>query len=119
MNIDAILKQASTRGLEPSDVEALLAKCPEPPTEALDRLAVDLATKFILGRAHFRDAHAVATLMFQFAQARGVPGGMLNDVYGAFDAGQTFSGADSPLENPVSSHTRPQLAKLLARLVAT
>jgi hypothetical protein len=117
VDVDEVLKAASTRALSASDVEALLAACPEPRGAALDRLSMDVASRFILGRVPFLEACAAVTAMFNFAKSRDVPAETLCRVFAAFDAGHAFSGGSSPLENPVEACTRPRLARLLVRLV--
>src|SRR5689334_22663216 len=97
-----MLQQASGRELVSSDVEALLVDCPETHGAALERLAVELAGRFILGKVGFSEAHATAAAMFHFAKARGLLRPTLENVHGAFDAGQGFSGGSSPFEDPVS-----------------
>ena len=119
MNVNEALKSSAVRGLSCEDVEALLVACPEPPREALDRLAIELASTFVLGRASFREADDLANVMFAYATSNDVLGDVLHKVFLAFDAGE-YAPADAPLTaDPVMSYTRPQLARLLTSLVAT
>jgi hypothetical protein len=119
VNIDEALRATSSRDLQSADVQALLSACPEPPREALDRLAVELAGRFILGRAKFVEAGAVVRALHDYAVAHGAVGEMLENVSSSF--GDDGDGVSADTAPGALTHvaTRRQLAKLFTSLVAT
>ena len=119
MSVDEALKACVVRNLNFADVEALLIACPEPAREALDRLAIESSSTFVLGRVAFREADELANVMFAYAARSDVLGDTLHKVFLAFDAGECVPGSASPERDPIATYTRPQLAKLLTSLVAT
>jgi hypothetical protein len=97
----------------------MLTACPEPAREALDRLAIELASKFVLGQVEFREADDLANVMFAYATKNDVLGHTLHKVFLAFDAGECVPGISPANTDPIATYTRPQLAKVLTSLVAT
>ena len=119
MNVTEALKESTVRDLTIEDVEALLVACPEPAREALDRLAIELASTFVFGRAQFREADDLVNVMLAYATKNDVLGDVLHKVFLAFDAGEYVPTNMPSTAVPVMSYTRPQLARLLTSLVAT
>ncbi len=119
MNVDEALKASVVRNLAFADIEALLVACPEPAREALDRLAIELASKFVFGKAEFREADDLANVMFAYATRNDLLGDTLHKVFLAFDAGEYVPDKMSAATDPISTFTRPLLAAILTRLVAT
>jgi hypothetical protein len=119
VNIDEALRASSSRDLLAADVQALLSMCPEPPREALDRLSVELAGRFILGRAKFVEADAVVRVLHEYAVERDVVGAMLEKVQLAFNDGGDDMSTDTPHGALTHVSTRRHLAKLFTSLVAT
>jgi hypothetical protein len=119
VNIDDAFRAISSRDLHAADVQALLSTCPEPPKEALDRLAVELAGRFIVGRARFVEADAIVKVLREYAAERDVVGVMLDKVAVAFADGGDDISADAPPRELPHVSTRRELAKLFTSLVAT
>ena len=119
MNVDEALRAISSRDLLADDVQALLSACPGPAREALDRLSVELAGRFILGRAKFVEAGAVVRALHEYAVEREVVGEMLEKVHVAFCDGADDMSASTPPGTLTHVSTRRHLAKLFTSLVAT
>ncbi len=118
MNVDEALKASTVRGLTTGDIEALVSACPEPRRQALDRLATELASKFMTGHAKFREADDLARVMFTYAAWNDVLGDALHKVHLAFNAGERLP-ANAPSALGSFAYTRVQLARILTSLVAT
>ena len=119
MQVSEALKESSIRDLNVEDVGVMLAACQETPRAALDRMAIELATAFVLGSAEFREADDLANVMFAYAARNDVLGDVLHKVFLAFDAGEFIPPGSPATTDPVALYTRPQLAKLLTSIVAT
>jgi hypothetical protein len=113
MTLEEILSAAVDRNLTFADIEALLAICPEPPRLALDRLATELAIRFVSRQVDIAPADSLANVMFGYAAKHDVLGDTLHGVFLAFDAGEFIPDGQPPSLDPVAVYTRPQLAKIL------
>ena len=112
MTLSELLNLCAERNPTIADVEQLLANG-DGTSNSLDRLALELASRYDAGLTEFREADAVANVLFAFAVERGLLGDLMEQVFLAFDAGE-FVPPDSPVDfDPEAAYTRPRLAAIV------
>jgi hypothetical protein len=109
MTLDEAIAQVPTSELGFAAAEALCEHVGGPKDRALNTLALELAARYMDGRASFWDADGIANSLFAYAIHVGVLPEPMFAIYLAFDAAESRDCEGAQLK-----YTRPKLEQILS-----